>query len=92
MMIVIDGQVVGKGVPLMSMTFVQESKMFTRLLEDLTYLQSHTGIYFDIERDLTDEEFEALETGVRLLRGETLHGTWANSTGGCDRSAMMAGC
>ena len=74
--IVIDEQVAGGGIPQTSTTFVQEARMFANLLEDLTYLQSQTGIYFDIQRDLTDEEFEALRTAVRLLRGETLHGTW----------------
>ena len=76
MMIVVDSQIAGRGVPRMSVMFVQESRMFANLLEDLTYLQSQTGIYFDIQRDLTDEDFEALRTAVRLLRGETLHGTW----------------
>lgn len=78
LIIVINGQVAGKGDPRISRTFVQESRMLANLLEDLTYLQFHTGIYFDVERNLTDEELEALETGVRLLRGEILHGTWTS--------------
>ena len=78
MKIVIDGREAGGGVPQMSTTFVQESRMFDRLLDDLTYLQSQTGIYFDIQRDLTDEEFKELEAGVRLLHGETLLGTWSD--------------
>ena len=76
MMIVIDGRVAGGGDPRTSTEYVQEAKGFAYLLEDLTYLQSRTGIYFDIQRNLTTEELEAMETGVRLLRGETLRGTW----------------
>ena len=85
MMIVIDGKVAGGGDPQFSPTFVRQARGFADFLEALTYLQSSTGVYFDIQRDPTDDELEALETVVRLLHGEVFQGTWASCNIDIDR-------
>ena len=78
MTIVADGNVVGRGTPQFSERYVHEARGFANVLEALTYLQARTDVYFDIQRDPTDDELTALETGVRLLRGETFQGTWTS--------------
>lgn len=78
MTIVADGNVVGRGTPQFSERYVHEARGFANVLEALTYLQSRTDVYFDIQRHPTDDELKALETGVRLLRGETFRGTWTS--------------
>ena len=78
LMIVLDGQIAGCGEPQFSQTFVRQASGFADFLEALTFLQASTGVYFDIQRDPTDDELVALETGVRLLRGEVFQGTWSS--------------
>ena len=85
MTIVIDGQILGSGVPQFSPTLVQQARGFAHFLEALTFLQLSTGVYFDIQRDLTDDEIKGIYTGVRLLRGEVLQGTWTSCNIDIDR-------
>ena len=78
MTIVVDEKVVGSGTPRFSDRYVHEARQFLDILEALKYLQSRTNVYFDIRRAPTVDELKALETGVRLLRGEILQGTWTS--------------
>ena len=49
-----------------------------RVVEDLAFLQNHSGIYWEMPSSLTVEEGQAIVTAATLLRGEIIPLTWSS--------------
>ena len=47
-----------------------------RIVEDLAFLQSHSGLYWEMPSSLTVEEGEAIVMAATLLRGDSIPLTW----------------
>ena len=47
-----------------------------RIVEDLAFLQSVSGLYWEMPSSLTAEEWEAIVTTATLLRGDSIPLTW----------------
>jgi hypothetical protein len=73
--LVIDGNVLAKAT--ITDTAHEGAAGNAALLSDLDSLQSHSGVYFPVPSEFTEEELSALRTAARLLAGETVAGTWS---------------
>ena len=76
--VLLDGQVCAVGDPTVDTHHVGNAIGFANLLEAIVFLQTRTGMFFDLRGHLAPEEVHALDTAVRLLRGETLTSTWTS--------------